>query len=46
MSDKKSQIRKILPPSLRIESEFKWYKRLYVLIKNPVTYLFKGYVEY
>ena len=39
-------IRKKLPPTIKIESNFTWYKRLYVLIKNPITYLFKGYVEY
>ena len=39
-------IRKKLPPSLKIDSNFTWYKRLYVLIKNPITYLFKGYIEY
>ena len=42
----KNPIRKILPPSIKITSNYKWHKRLYVLIKNPITYLFKGYVEY
>ena len=42
----KKTIIKQEPPSLKITSSFKWYKRLYVLVKNPITYLFKGYVEY
>jgi hypothetical protein len=25
---------------------FKWYKRLWVLISNPFYYLFKGYLRY
>lgn len=33
-------------PTIRIESSFKWYKRLWTLIKNPITYLFGGYIEY
>lgn len=38
--------RKELPASFKLNSNFTWRKRLYVLIKNPITYLFKGYVEY
>ena len=37
---------KELPASFKLNSNFTWYKRLYVLVKNPITYLFKGYVEY
>ena len=33
------------PPSVKIYSNFKWYKRLYIMFKNPITYLFRGYIE-
>jgi len=40
------KIRKIEPPSVKIESNFLWYKRIWILIRNPFTYIFKGYVEW
>ena len=42
----KKTIEKLIVSNIKIQSNFIWYKRLYVLIKNPITYLFKGYVEY
>jgi len=29
-------------PALKIETETKWYKRLWYLISNPFLYIFKG----
>lgn len=37
---------KIEEYGIRIYSTFKWYKRLWVIIKNPFTYIFYGYIEY
>ena len=34
------------PPALIITANNKWYTRLYYLITNPFTYLFKGIVRY
>jgi len=33
-------------PSLRIESPYSFWKRVWVILKNPFTYIFYGYVEY
>ena len=33
-------------PSIKIESSYPLWKRIWVLIKNPFTYIFCGYVEY
>ena len=33
-------------PSIKIESTYPLWKRIWMLIKNPFTYIFCGYVEY
>ncbi len=38
--------KKITTPSIKIESSHPLWKRIWVLIKNPFTYIFCGYVEY
>ena len=46
MEKTKFVVRKINEPTIKILSNFKWYKRLYiVLIRNLITYIFKGYIE-
>ena len=37
---------KIIPPTFKVKTNFPLWKRIYVLIKNPFTYIFFGYVEY
>ena len=32
-------------PSLKFISGYTFWKRLWVVIKNPFTYIFKGYIE-
>ena len=34
------------PPAVKIATKTKWYLRLYYIITNPFTYLFKGVVRY
>ena len=41
----------ITPPkkmkkSIKLESSYPLWKRIWMLIKNPFTYIFCGYVEY
>ena len=38
--------KKIIYPSIKIESPYPLWKRIWVLIKNPFTYIFCGYIEY
>ena len=38
--------KKIIYPSMKITSSYPLWKRIWVLIKNPFTYIFYGYVEY
>ena len=39
---KKTKMKK----SIKIKSSYSLWKRIWVLIKNPFTYIFCGYVEY
>jgi hypothetical protein len=32
--------------SIKIVSGFSFFKRIFVLITNPFTYIFKGYIKY
>ena len=32
--------------SIKILSGFSFFKRIFVLITNPFTYIFKGYIKY
>jgi hypothetical protein len=34
------------PVAIKITAKNNWYTRLYYLITNPFTYLFKGVVRY
>lgn len=38
--------KKIKYPSIKIKSSYPLWKRIWVLIKNPFTYIFCGYVEH
>ena len=33
-------------PSIKIISSYSFFKRIFILIKNPFTYVFKGYLEF
>jgi hypothetical protein len=41
----KNETTKLESSPISIQNNFIWYKRLYILFKNPFTYLFKGFIE-
>lgn len=43
--DIKFEVTPIRAPSIRFDSNRTFWKRLWVVIKNPFTYIFKGYIE-
>ena len=32
--------------AIKIVSSFSFFKRIFILITNPFTYIFKGYIKY